>query len=361
MISPRLSAVQVHPAGSLASLASASASTVGEILAARFDRPVEFRQLLPEPARSMCAALLRRWRSVARAGARAPLRGRELHRQRRRPRDVPGRSGALGDPADRFLFHGLREQADAVLAGTRTLKIERYGRIMRDAEARRRREQAGRSPGAARVRRHPQRRRSRPTSRCSPSPRRGSCSSPRCRSTSSGCAGSRRAGRELDPGELTLTTVLRRLRSRLRVASLLCEGGPTVFGVAARRAPRRRAVPDARAEAGRRRIRADDHERARARRARADAGRVGARARRALYLRYRLALMTRRSQDSSFAEGAGMRTMERCRARAAVGAAGPSASSGSRSLEALERGARADAGARRSRSPTKTWSASTRR
>jgi riboflavin biosynthesis pyrimidine reductase len=34
----------------------------------------------------------------------------------------------------------------------------------------------------------------------------------------------------LDPGELTLTTVLRRLRSDFRVASLLCEGGPTVFG-----------------------------------------------------------------------------------------------------------------------------------
>jgi riboflavin biosynthesis pyrimidine reductase len=34
----------------------------------------------------------------------------------------------------------------------------------------------------------------------------------------------------LDPGELTLTTVLRILRSDFGVASLLCEGGPTVFG-----------------------------------------------------------------------------------------------------------------------------------
>jgi riboflavin biosynthesis pyrimidine reductase len=35
---------------------------------------------------------------------------------------------------------------------------------------------------------------------------------------------------QLDPGELTLTTVLRRLRSEFAVASLLCEGGPTMFG-----------------------------------------------------------------------------------------------------------------------------------
>jgi riboflavin biosynthesis pyrimidine reductase len=33
----------------------------------------------------------------------------------------------------------------------------------------------------------------------------------------------------LDRGELTLTTVLRRLRSEFGVRSLLCEGGPTLF------------------------------------------------------------------------------------------------------------------------------------
>src|SRR5207302_7245671 len=34
----------------------------------------------------------------------------------------------------------------------------------------------------------------------------------------------------LDPGELTLTTALRRLRADHGVSSLLCEGGPTLFG-----------------------------------------------------------------------------------------------------------------------------------
>jgi 5-amino-6-(5-phosphoribosylamino)uracil reductase len=34
----------------------------------------------------------------------------------------------------------------------------------------------------------------------------------------------------IDPGELTLTTVLRHLRSEHGIRSLLCEGGPTLFG-----------------------------------------------------------------------------------------------------------------------------------
>src|SRR5207248_3138961 len=40
-----------------------------------------------------------------------------------------GRSGALGDEADRELFHGLREQVDAVMVGTGTLRTERCGRL----------------------------------------------------------------------------------------------------------------------------------------------------------------------------------------------------------------------------------------
>ena len=57
-----------------------------------------------------------------------------------------GRSGALGDRGDRELFQALRERVDAVLAGTQTMKIERYGRLVPDPERRRRRVQAGRPP-----------------------------------------------------------------------------------------------------------------------------------------------------------------------------------------------------------------------
>ncbi|HET9059253.1 MAG TPA: pyrimidine reductase family protein [Acidimicrobiales bacterium] len=40
---------------------------------------------------------------------------------------VAGRSGGLGGPADRSLFHLLRALADVVLVGAGTVRIERYG------------------------------------------------------------------------------------------------------------------------------------------------------------------------------------------------------------------------------------------
>ena len=57
-----------------------------------------------------------------------------------------GRSGPIGDEGDRVLFHALREQVDAVLAGTVTLAAERYGRILARPERRARRVAAGRPP-----------------------------------------------------------------------------------------------------------------------------------------------------------------------------------------------------------------------
>lgn len=56
-----------------------------------------------------------------------------------------GRSGALSDAGDRALFHVLRERVDAVLAGTNTLAMERYGRMIPSEETRARRLAAGRS------------------------------------------------------------------------------------------------------------------------------------------------------------------------------------------------------------------------
>lgn len=56
---------------------------------------------------------------------------------------VGGKSGPIGGQADRAVFHALRSEVDAVLAGTGTLAAERYGRIVPDAEARSRRERSG--------------------------------------------------------------------------------------------------------------------------------------------------------------------------------------------------------------------------
>src|SRR5436305_10295234 len=57
-----------------------------------------------------------------------------------------GRSGPLGDEGDHAVFHGLRERVDAVLAGTGTLRAERYGRILGKAERRERRVARGAEP-----------------------------------------------------------------------------------------------------------------------------------------------------------------------------------------------------------------------
>jgi riboflavin-specific deaminase-like protein len=56
---------------------------------------------------------------------------------------IDGRSGGLGSPADRELFHALRAQADAVMAGAGTVRVERYGPIIRDEAVREARRAAG--------------------------------------------------------------------------------------------------------------------------------------------------------------------------------------------------------------------------
>lgn len=56
---------------------------------------------------------------------------------------VGGRSGPLGRAGDRAFFHALRGRVDAVMAGTRTIEVERYGRLVPDAAGRAAREQRG--------------------------------------------------------------------------------------------------------------------------------------------------------------------------------------------------------------------------
>ena len=139
-----------------------------------------------------------------------------------------GRSRWLSDDADRELFHGLREHVDAVMAGTGTLRTERYGRMVRDAERRGRRAAAGLRPDplAAVI--------SRSGDVPTDIPLFADSASRVVVFTAgeldtSGLTAQVEVVR-LDPGELTLTTAMRRLRSDHDVRTLLCEGGPTLFG-----------------------------------------------------------------------------------------------------------------------------------
>lgn len=189
---------------------------------------MEFRQLLPEPATVEVAALLASMQLEAKASDERPYTIANFISSADGRATFQGRSGPLGDPADRKLFHGLREQVDAVFAGTTTLRVERYGRLARDPERRTRRERQGRSPEPLAC----------VVTRSGDVP----TEAPLFAEAEArivvftpvavdldGCAAHVEVVR-LDPGELTLTTVARRLRSDFGVRSLLCEGGPTVFG-----------------------------------------------------------------------------------------------------------------------------------
>ena len=139
-----------------------------------------------------------------------------------------GRSGAIGDDGDRALFHSLREQVDAVLAGTGTLRVERYGRILSKAERRERRVARGRpaEPLACVITRtgdlpldiplfqEPEAEIVLFSPLTEPPP-----------------AGARL---HLEPykaaGPAPLGTAMQILRQRYGVGTLLCEGGPALFG-----------------------------------------------------------------------------------------------------------------------------------
>lgn len=191
---------------------------------------IEYRQLLPAATPPATTDALALTASLPSAGDDDPL-----------PRlivnfvtsidghaTLEGRSGQLGSPGDKELFRALRERADAILAGSETMRIERYGRALPAAERRQRRLGAGRSaepllviitrsgrlpleiplldePEAELVVFSP------------PAPPVG--------------ARARLLHEPFDPTDPTpLRHALMTLKERYGVSLLLCEGGPTLFG-----------------------------------------------------------------------------------------------------------------------------------
>lgn len=188
---------------------------------------MEFRRLDPEPAITDLLALLAELRLAERAGDERPYLIANFVASADGRATLGGRSGPLGDDGDHDVFHGLREQVDAVLAGTGTLQAERYGRLVRTPERVERRVAGGLAPTPL-----------------------------LCIITRSGVipmdiplladpessvvvytgapveisAEAEVEVVQVDPAELTPLTVLRHLRGERGIRSVLCEGGPTLFG-----------------------------------------------------------------------------------------------------------------------------------
>jgi riboflavin-specific deaminase-like protein len=141
---------------------------------------------------------------------------------------VNGRSAGLGDDGDHAIFHALREHVDAVLAGTGTLAAERYGRILGKAGRRERRIARGRTPEPLAV--MVTRSGTVPTDvpLFAESEAEVVVFAPSGTDVSDTLASVTVVA--LDPEEHTLTTVMRLLRTDFGVTTLLCEGGPTLFG-----------------------------------------------------------------------------------------------------------------------------------
>jgi len=138
---------------------------------------------------------------------------------------IGGRSGPIGDRADRELFHALRAAVDAVMVGAGTVRTERYGRLIREEERRRLRRERGRSeePLACIV-----------SGRLELPADLPLLADPHARvaiitrspASVTGAAARVEYVRAEHDGTLDLRRALAELRERFAVRSLLCEGGP---------------------------------------------------------------------------------------------------------------------------------------
>jgi riboflavin-specific deaminase-like protein len=107
---------------------------------------VKLRRLLPDPAELTPLEAVRGLRLGELAPPERPYLVLNMVSTLDGRIAIDGRSGAIGDEADRELFHGLRTQVDAVMVGAGTIRTERYGRIAKRPERRQQRVAEGLAP-----------------------------------------------------------------------------------------------------------------------------------------------------------------------------------------------------------------------
>jgi riboflavin biosynthesis pyrimidine reductase len=104
---------------------------------------VEFRRLLPLGDPVGVAELLDGLRDELRMPTGRPHVALDMISSVDGRGALDGRTRGLGSDGDRELFHRLRAQADAVMAGAATIRAERYGPIIREPALKALRERRG--------------------------------------------------------------------------------------------------------------------------------------------------------------------------------------------------------------------------
>lgn len=190
---------------------------------ARNEPPVALRRLLPDDGELTADELAHELRPWELAPAQRPHVAVNMVHTTDGRAAVDGRTAPISSVADRQLFHALRTRVDAIMVGAGTLRIERYGRMVRDPERREQRRVAGLQPDPLAI----------VVSGSLDLP----ADLPLLQDPDSRVVIITASERSLDgvradvkylrcPGGVDLTAALGRLRTENRVRSILCEGGP---------------------------------------------------------------------------------------------------------------------------------------
>jgi riboflavin-specific deaminase-like protein len=185
------------------------------------------RTLLPEAGETTVGELLEDYAPGARAPAERPFVFTNFALTVDGHATIDGRSGAIGSDTDTAVLVALRTHPDAVMIGAGTLRAEGYGRVVSDPAKRRLRERRGLSPDPLTV----------IVSNRLEIP----WEAPLFRDGGGEVliftASDREAPDTATPVEIVrhesrvdLVSLLAELRGERGIASLLCEGGPTLHG-----------------------------------------------------------------------------------------------------------------------------------
>ena len=109
---------------------------------------MELRRLFPDQATTTVDEAASGLRFGERAPAERPFIAVNMVSSADGKATLSGKTAPMSAAADRELFHHLRAQADGILVGAGTVRIERYGKVTKTPELQAKREREGLRPEA---------------------------------------------------------------------------------------------------------------------------------------------------------------------------------------------------------------------